>query len=192
MNLFEKVKNIWGDLWNYEPTEEEQRALWRVELNLLYTRVAYLEDLLGADDELFKEQDRLQLQKNILEAIQKQRELHEKRLHPPKLTPEEEADRDAWRASLTPRNKCKHLKGGRVSRWGVDKYGGAHGSVKDYNLARHRFIDFSQKIWCLNSCGFVSWKGDANWEKALEMWDQTSNQMSASESTSETLKAELR
>ncbi len=46
--FFTHLKEAWNILknWNYEPSEEEQRALWRVELNMLYDRVAYLEDKL--------------------------------------------------------------------------------------------------------------------------------------------------
>lgn len=189
MNLLETFKNLWSNFWTYEISEERQRDFYRVELRMLYDRVAYLEDKLGPSDTekmenwLAETERRLQLDWSIQEAYRIQCKLHEKRRNPSQLTPEEQLEKDQWIADLTPRSKCKHLKGALVSRWGVDRYGGNRlGPAKDYNLARHRFIDFRERIWCLNGCGFESWTGDVNWQKALDMWQYTSNTKSASQS----------
>ena len=50
MSLIKTIKEAWNDLRHYESTEEDQRALWRVELNLLYERVAYLESKLDLEE----------------------------------------------------------------------------------------------------------------------------------------------
>jgi hypothetical protein len=70
-----------------------------------------------------------------------------------------------------PRPNCPHTKGGRTR-------GTWH---KDYNVAYHRFSDGSHKIWCLNGCGFTARPGDQNWKQALEMFESSSNKMTASE-----------
>src|SRR5271157_3808849 len=128
MSLIKTIKEVWNDLRHYEPTEENQRALWRVELNMLYDRVAYLEDKLSLGK-----------------------------------TPEEDAQ--ALRIK-----RCTHAKGGRGPR-----------VTTDYNVGCHTFIDGKTKIWCLNGCGFESWTGDANWEKACGMCEQSTNTASSSE-----------
>lgn len=49
LSLFWKA---WKDLWNYEISEEDQRELWRVELNMLYDRAAYLENKLNIKEKI--------------------------------------------------------------------------------------------------------------------------------------------
>lgn len=71
-----------------------------------------------------------------------------------------------------PNPNCKHLKAERTRM---------AGTPKDYNMATHTFADGRTKIWCLNNCGFESFRGDANWRKALEMAEESSNHPSASE-----------
>lgn len=75
----------------------------------------------------------------------------------------------AGRPGLTPEN-CGHYKGG-----------GNRYAIKDYNVAAHTFPDGKVKIWCMNGCGFKSWNGDANWQQALFMQENTSNNPSSSE-----------
>lgn len=70
-----------------------------------------------------------------------------------------------------PIKNCKHLKGTQSFRT-------AH---RDYNVACHTFVDGRTKVWCMNGCGFVSWRGDENWKQALDMMEQTSNRPSSSE-----------
>lgn len=87
-----------------------------------------------------------------------------------------------WVASLTPKKGCRHMKGGDMSRFGWDKFGGPRGiGHKDYSVARHTFTDGRQKIWCLQGCGFVSWSGDEKWGQALTMADNSTNSPSSSE-----------
>ncbi len=131
--FFTHLKEAWNILknWNYEPSEEEQRALWRVELNMLYDRVAYLEDK--------------------LKSVETEEERRIKR--------------------------CGHTKGGRRVK-------GRPLIVRDYSLACHTFIDGRTRIWCLNGCGFEAWNGDKNWEQAYEMFKQSTNTHSSSETPS--------
>lgn len=73
------------------------------------------------------------------------------------------------------REKCNHLKGGRYRCWG---------GMLDYNVGFHTFIDGSQKIWCLNGCGFEVWnKPDWSfkWAIAVKMVKRSSNCASSSE-----------
>ncbi len=71
-----------------------------------------------------------------------------------------------------PNPKCKHTKGGTLP---------SPGGFRDYNVACHRFTDGRIKIWCLYSCGFVSWGGDANWTEAVRMMESSTNTQTASE-----------
>jgi hypothetical protein len=102
------------------------------------------------------------------------------------LTEEEKKDRQRWLDGLTPRQECKHSKGPRVCKWGMDKYAGSSYSQygpKDYNLACHTFIDGRTKIWCMWNCGYVVWSdGDKEaYIKAKSLMEQSSNKHSASE-----------
>lgn len=70
-----------------------------------------------------------------------------------------------------PDPNCKHLKGGSSIRVGY----------KDYNVACHNFPDGTAKIWCLNGCGFVSWKGSKSWPSAIKLMERTTNTQTSSE-----------
>jgi len=106
--------------------------------------------------------------------------LQEKRRNPQPLTPEEELAKREWLRDRTPKTKCMHLKGGQMTRWGWDKYGGGT-CTRDYNLACFTFVNFRSRIWCLNGCGFVSNSGDPNWAEALAMFKQSTNTRASSE-----------
>jgi hypothetical protein len=65
-------------------------------------------------------------------------------------------------------NSCKHLKGGRLR------------ITKDYALRHFIFIDGRHEIACL-ICGKKWHPGDLDWERAINMWEQTTNTRSSSE-----------
>ena len=177
-SLFE----LWEEFvdWFRTPSEQDERARWviRQEIVQLDARKLRLEKLLGEPERFRNKKIAMQM------AEEMHQNLEAKRRNSPALTDAEKLDRDIWRANRTPREECRHLKGAEASRWGLDRYGGPSKGIldRDYNLAKHRFIDWSVKIWCLNGCGFVSWKGDENWEKACQMFESSSNRMTASES----------
>ncbi len=77
-----------------------------------------------------------------------------------------------WPRKPRPNPNCAHLKAANVIK---------SGSVRDFNVAGHRFPDGTIKIWCLNGCGFVSYFNDANWKQAVEMLHLSTNTSSASE-----------
>ncbi len=161
-----------------EQLDEEARDVIREEIQELDARRQRLVRLLDEPERLRNKKIAEQLAEDMHAKLQ------EKRKNPPQLTLEEQAAQQKWQRNLTPRSECRHLKGGWATRWGVDKYGGAKGfTTKDYNLAFHRFPDLSLKIWCLNGCGFESRPSDTNWKQALEMFKQSSNTQSSSESS---------
>lgn len=176
--------SIW-ECWNhlveflFEPTAKElddaARQTIRNELQYLYERTKRLEKLLAEPERLRNRKIAEQL------AEEMHRKLVEKRRNPEPLTTQEQFEKNQWEEDKTPREKCKHLKGGLASRWGVDIYGDKFGAHKDYNVAGFRFADGKTKIWCLNNCGFVSWQGDENWVKAKSMLEQSTNTLASSE-----------
>lgn len=70
---------------------------------------------------------------------------------------------------------CDHQKGFRR------RSGRRPGTVVDYNIWDHRFIDGRREVRCLNHCGWKSSPGDANWPIARIMLEKTSNMSTASE-----------
>lgn len=73
------------------------------------------------------------------------------------------------------RQNCEHRKGGKRRGWG---------SRTDYNVGFHTFIDGSQKIWCLNGCGFEVWnkpEWSFKWAFGWKMAEQSTNWPSSSE-----------
>lgn len=157
--------------------DEEARSIIRSEIAELYKRQVSLEKLIAVPEHL---RNRKIAEQMAEEAHQR---LEELRRNPPEKTFEEQVDFAIWKASLTPREECRHLKGAKASCWGVDKFGGPHSSFacKDYNVGCHTFVDGRTKIWCLNGCGFVSWNGDENWTEAKRMVEQSTNCPSSSE-----------
>jgi hypothetical protein len=183
-SVFERWLEYIGWPWKDQTSDnldEAAAVVIKHEILELDARKERLVKLLGEPERLRAKKEAIalaeQMQANLRE---KRRKLAEGDSH---LTEEEILARAQWRESLTPREKCKHLKGGFASRWGFDKFGGPLGSaIKDYNIGVHRFIDFSVKAWCLNGCGFESRPGDANWDETLRMIDSSTNVQSASES----------
>lgn len=181
--LRESIREKWDWVLSFfhDPTpvemDEVARGVIRNEIEYLNQRRIRLEKLLAEPERL----------RNRKIAEQMAEEMHQnleaKRRNPPALTEAELLQQFIWRSNLTPKEKCRHLKGGVASRWGVDKYGGPgfRTEMKDYNLGCHTFVDGKTKIWCLNGCGFVSWNGDENWAKAKEMMDSSTNLPSSSE-----------
>jgi len=111
--------------------------------------------------------------------------LREKRRNPEPLSPEDSYQKQLWDLKKTPRSRCRHLKGGEASRWGVDIYGGNKmGWLKDYSVSMHTFIDGKSRIRCTLGCGYEVWSDTPDkelWKSALRMVDSSTNRRSSSE-----------
>ena len=173
-------KNLWAliiEAWNYEPSVEDQEALWRAELQLLYDRVYYLEGLLAEANQ----KRAYEVAKQLIEDLRKKRG-----------TLFTDAERQFLK-TFTPREKCKHLKGGSMrklgpdGRWIWDKYSGpSFGAHKDYAIRDHTFSDNSRVIRC-TICGQKWTKDSPDWKEALRMSSESSSTPSTSERSADVL-----
>ena len=166
----ENVNKLWAQLLKIAPKETEE--IIQDELDILRRRVQLLEAIFVDINH-----------KIAIELAEKMRDDFHRSFREP-LTDEEEETLE----SFTPKGKCTHAKGGSMRQlapnsehFAWDKYKGpGFASFKDYNVSDHIFPDGSRVIKCL-TCGMKWRKGDADWNTALKMSEQSTNTRTASQ-----------